>query len=310
MNAHKESVPEGTSEGCFFHLSTAVHRRVDSLGFRNRYMQSTAFRHRVGAVVHLLAYLPLDFVERAFGNLKFDLSQHEQFIPEHFEHTYIGTNKASCTHPNEIRSATLFSPSLWSAFGAICWDSRQHPQSLHNAAKGTDGNWERVNMTSHTHDVDPNFLIRMRASSSVREAANTLAEVVQNIVAETVGSVHLEHHVALGERNLRRTVYSVKKRTRTANDEDEEDSLPFKFCLPRTMLGSCDPRRWHLSDCPKFGEAAVFVACDSAGVLPSSSLLLAPGKTKVLHHEVLRIVQEIAPSVTQKSLDLLLKHAR
>ena len=65
LNAHKESMPEATSAGCFFHLSKAVQRKVDSLGFRTRYMECTEFRRRVVAL-STLAYLPLDCVVRAF----------------------------------------------------------------------------------------------------------------------------------------------------------------------------------------------------------------------------------------------------
>ena len=102
--------------------------------------------------------------------------------------------------------------------------------------KNNDGIWECVNKTGHTHDVDPNLLIRVRAASSVRLAANTLAEGVQNIVAETVGNVPLEDHVALSERNLRRTVYSARKRARNADEDEGNYSSLETLVLPRAML--------------------------------------------------------------------------
>ena len=74
-----------------------------------------------------------------------EFSQDEQCIPEYFEFTYIGTNRASSTHPNEIRSAAVFPPSFWNVHGrhmfgiptttnAVERFHRSQQEMLHNAS--------------------------------------------------------------------------------------------------------------------------------------------------------------------------------
>ena len=69
-----------------------------------------------------------------------------------------------------------------------------------------------VEPTEHTHESNPDALIRLRADARVRAAAGVVAEATQNILAEVVGSIPIEDHVVLSERRLRRAVYSAKRR--------------------------------------------------------------------------------------------------
>ena len=75
ISAHRELMPDGVSAGCFFHFSKAVHRKIDSMGWRQKYTEDAAFRRRVVAL-STLAYLPVDLVSRAF-----DLLQREFLVP-------------------------------------------------------------------------------------------------------------------------------------------------------------------------------------------------------------------------------------
>ena len=95
ISAHRELMPDGVSAGCFFHLSNFV-------GWRQRYTEDAAFRRRVVAL-STLAYLPVDFVSRAFDLLQREFPLEERSI----------TNRPTSTHSNEIPSRPIFPPAFW-----------------------------------------------------------------------------------------------------------------------------------------------------------------------------------------------------
>lgn len=105
-------VPTQVQQGVFFHFSKAIHRKVDSVGWRQKYAEDAAFRRRVVAL-STLAYLPLDFVTRAFDLLQREFPLTERSIVEYFESTYIGTDRRTSTHPNVVPCRAVFPPSFW-----------------------------------------------------------------------------------------------------------------------------------------------------------------------------------------------------
>ena len=44
MSAHKEIFSHSSSLGCFFNLTKAIHRKVDSMGFRQKYLEYASLR--------------------------------------------------------------------------------------------------------------------------------------------------------------------------------------------------------------------------------------------------------------------------
>ena len=87
--------------------------------------------------------------------------------------------------------------------------------------ENADGQMERLSMSAHNHEPNPEEIIRIRADNIVRSAAQAAPlECVQNIIADVVHNTPVVHHVSLNERRLRRSVYAVKKRTREEFDGD------------------------------------------------------------------------------------------
>ena len=107
LSAHKESMEHASLGGCLFHFTKAIQRKVDGMGFRQKYSDDTAFRRRVMAL-STLAYLPLPYVECALDELP---------IVEYFEHTYFGTDRVNSRHPNAFRSRPMFAPAFWNVHG-------------------------------------------------------------------------------------------------------------------------------------------------------------------------------------------------
>ena len=110
--------------------------------------------------------------------------------------------------------------------GAVLWTT-----------KGVAGNMTNVKTTDHSHDSNPDALIRIRADSAVRASAVVSVENTQNLIAEVVTALPLEEHVALNERRLRRTVYTAKMRARKlAGEEDGVYTSLQELVLPNKML--------------------------------------------------------------------------
>ena len=105
-----------SSGGCLFHFTKAIQRKVDGLGFRQKYSDDTSFRRRVMAL-STLAYLPLPYVECAFDSLKMEFLVDELPIVEYFEHTYVGTDRVNSRHPIALRSRPIFAPAFWNVHG-------------------------------------------------------------------------------------------------------------------------------------------------------------------------------------------------
>ena len=82
INAHKEIFNHTSSLGCFFHLTKAVHRKVDSMGFRQKYMEDATFRHRVMSLSSLAF---VEMVGQGFDSVRLMFPFEENGIPNHFE---------------------------------------------------------------------------------------------------------------------------------------------------------------------------------------------------------------------------------
>lgn len=85
-------------EGCFFHLSQSIWRRVQSAGLAQAYVQNPAVRKYVKSLGSL-AFLPVEQVVRAFEALQEEIDEMEDLpaalveVYESFEDTYIGRQR-------------------------------------------------------------------------------------------------------------------------------------------------------------------------------------------------------------------------
>ena len=105
--------------------------------------------------------------------------------------------------------------------------------------KNNHGKWETAKITDHSHDPNPNAVIKCRADGAVRAAVvgGVSSDTVQNVIAQTVGNTPVTDHVVLSESRLRRTVCSAKKQVRKANNEGEGVCTSLEaLVLPPRML--------------------------------------------------------------------------
>jgi len=64
----KSHFPEAQIHGCFFHLCQSVWRKVQSMGFENRYKTDEQFREKI-KMVTALAFVPVADVTEKFDSL-------------------------------------------------------------------------------------------------------------------------------------------------------------------------------------------------------------------------------------------------
>ena len=210
------------------------------------------------------------------------------------------------------------------ACGAVLWTT-----------KDAAGNMTIVRSTGHSHESDPDALIRISADSAVRASAVVSVENTQNLIAEVVTTLPVEEHVALNERRLRRTVYSAKMRARkAAGVEDgiytslQDLVLPGKLLENRSesiLLGDTGPhderilcfgveRHFRLLE-----ETSVVLGDGTFQVVPvlwkqqyslqvvlngftiPALFFVVPGKTKALYNRLFRIVLDLVPGVVSKT---------
>ena len=60
--------PDSDLNGCLFHLSKNIYKRVKDFGLTNNYLNDQVFRENV-RMVCTLAFVPLEDVEMCFGRL-------------------------------------------------------------------------------------------------------------------------------------------------------------------------------------------------------------------------------------------------
>ena len=89
-NAAKEISPNTAIQFCFFHLSQAVWRKVQNLGYQKVYTDEEHFRLSVKKLL-CLAFLPVEDVPVGLNLLR-EENHNENFqeVADYFEDTYVG----------------------------------------------------------------------------------------------------------------------------------------------------------------------------------------------------------------------------
>ena len=88
-NALAEVFPGATIQGCFYHLSQAVYRKVQSVGLQNGYQNDANLSLHI-RMLTALAFVPVDDVLDYFEVLTDAMPQEAEPIVDYFEDTYIG----------------------------------------------------------------------------------------------------------------------------------------------------------------------------------------------------------------------------
>ena len=114
MDAFKNVFGNIELQGCFFHLSQAIWRKIQSIGLTNSYVND-ANSQLYCKLLAALAFLPPDEITQAFEELLDTLEdlQMEQEMEElycYFEDTYIGRPQRT----GGRRKPPLFAPMIWS----------------------------------------------------------------------------------------------------------------------------------------------------------------------------------------------------
>ena len=76
-------------EGCFFHFSQAIFRKIQSLGLQVRYKDDEDFAHKV-RMLAALAFVPEPDVIIGIEAVSEDFPLDGQAVIDHFKDTYIG----------------------------------------------------------------------------------------------------------------------------------------------------------------------------------------------------------------------------
>ena len=128
ISAHKELMPDGVSAGCFFICQSPCTEKSNPWDGDKR---TQKMQHSDVALLLCPHWhnLPVDFVSRAFDLLQREFPLEASSIPEYFEATYIGTNRPTSTHPNEIPSRPILPP----VFCTVSSRQQMGPPSTTNA---------------------------------------------------------------------------------------------------------------------------------------------------------------------------------
>ncbi|XP_071853383.1 uncharacterized protein [Apostichopus japonicus] len=97
MNAIKTVYPEANVQGCLFHLCQSIHRRVQSEGLQDEYINDNVFRSQVRLLAPL-AFVPGAEVEDAFEHVSNRWGNHGRAILDYFERVYVGQVRAGVRH--------------------------------------------------------------------------------------------------------------------------------------------------------------------------------------------------------------------
>ena len=89
INAIRVSFPLTKINGCFFHFSQNVYRKIQSQGLQHQYMADYTFSQNVKMLV-ALAFMPLGDVINAFETLVAEMPEQLDPIIDYFENNYIG----------------------------------------------------------------------------------------------------------------------------------------------------------------------------------------------------------------------------
>jgi hypothetical protein len=113
INAFHESFPDAAIDGCFYHLSQSVYRKVQTSALQEQYAWNEAFSLAI-RLLPALAFVPPEHVIDAFERVQENLPAEAEPIGDYFEDTYI----VRLRRANQ-RGKPPFDIELWSVFSRV-----------------------------------------------------------------------------------------------------------------------------------------------------------------------------------------------
>ena len=123
MNAISNVFPNANIKGCFFHLSQAIYRKVQTEGLQSRYQSDAEFAISI-RMIPALAFVPSDSVVQAFEHLQESMCEEADGVINYFEDTFIGRRR------RRNRGNPLFPICMWNMHDRVCDDLPRTINSL------------------------------------------------------------------------------------------------------------------------------------------------------------------------------------
>ena len=105
INAVQDVYPDANIQGCLYHLSQNIYRKVQSLGLQERYQTDAEFSLLM-RMIPALAFAPIHEVINVFEELQEAMSPEGIPVLDYFEYSYIGRkrrrNRAVPLYAHEI----------------------------------------------------------------------------------------------------------------------------------------------------------------------------------------------------------------
>ena len=101
--------PDSEINGCFFHLSQSVYRKIQECGFQRRYQEDSDFALKL-RMLPALAFVPVEEVVDAFEILMDFLPLEISPVAEYFENTYVGRRQ------RRGRREPIFNIHIWNMY--------------------------------------------------------------------------------------------------------------------------------------------------------------------------------------------------
>ena len=111
-NTLQEVFPEATIQGCFYHLSQAIYRKVQSIGLQQEYQTNVDLSLKI-RMLAALAFVPVDDIVESFEHLAASMPDETQPITDYFEDTYIGRRQ------RHGRRQPPFAHTMWSVHNRV-----------------------------------------------------------------------------------------------------------------------------------------------------------------------------------------------
>ena len=89
INAFRATFPVTAIDGCFFHFSQNIYRKVQSEGLQHQYIADETFSNNV-KMLAAIAFVPLNDVINAFETVVGQMPEQLDPIIDYFEKNYIG----------------------------------------------------------------------------------------------------------------------------------------------------------------------------------------------------------------------------
>ncbi|XP_068232264.1 uncharacterized protein [Palaemon carinicauda] len=139
FNGIKAAFPDVFLNGCFFHFSQSLYRKIVELGFKQEYHNNNEFSLKMRHF-SALAFVPTQDVIWVFEELSDDDAIPQEFLA-YFESTYIGIERG--TRNNRRRVTGTFPLCFWNVYSRVVNSlprTNNNVEAFHNSLNKSVGN--------------------------------------------------------------------------------------------------------------------------------------------------------------------------